>query len=77
MTDAHDGDDVAAQAEYDTDPELRELLTEAAQSPTVHGDNDGDDAGDGAAWVDRLRSGRRLRDVNDNDDDDGAPDGGR
>lgn|GEM_PF-2522621 len=37
VTDAHDGDDVnEAQAEYDTDPELRELLTQAAESPTVH-----------------------------------------
>ncbi len=38
MTDAHDGDDAGAQAEYDGDPELQALLTEAAESPTVHRD---------------------------------------
>ena len=57
-------------------------LTEAAQSPTVHRDDDADhdnDADDGAAWVDRLRTGRRLREVtgvddnNDDDDDDNDP----
>lgn len=67
MMDAHDGDDGDAQADYDADPELRELLTEAAESPTVHRVNDGDDADDGAAWVERLRTGSRLRDVNADD----------
>jgi hypothetical protein len=33
MTDVHD--DVDAQSEYDADPDLRELLTEAAESPSV------------------------------------------
>ena len=102
--DARDGDGVDAQAEHDADPELQELLTRAALSPTVHRD-DADDAhrervheaadraldkdadliqrlrddddDDGRAWVDRLRSGSRLRDViaDDGDDDaDGADD---
>jgi len=89
MTDVDDGDGVDAQAEYDGDDALRELLTRAAQSPTVHRDNDGNDgnddndADDGAAWVDRLRSGSRLRDViadddsnDDNNADDDRPVGG-
>lgn len=46
VTDDHDGDDVGAQAEYDGGPELRELLTRAAASPTVHGVNDGRDGDD-------------------------------
>jgi len=73
MTDARDGDDVDAQAQYDADPDLQALLTEAAQSPTVHRDDDADhdnDADDGAAWVDRLRTGRRLREVTGVDDSD-------
>ena len=115
MSDARDGDDVDAQAEYADDVELQELLTRAAESPTVHRDDDAsdddtddgghrdrvheaadralnksadliqrlrdhdvDDSGvDGRAWVDRLRSGRRLREVIANDGnnaDDGADD---
>lgn len=62
-------DDEDAQAEYNADTDLQELLTRAWASPTVHRDDDGDDVGDGAAWVDRLRSGSRLRDVTDDDDD--------
>jgi len=46
MTVARDGDDVDAQADYDADPALRELLTRAAESPTVHRDNADDNDGD-------------------------------
>lgn len=49
-----------AQAEYDGDPD-----------PDLHDDDDGD----GAAWVDRLRSGSRMRDVIAEDDDNDVDDG--
>ena len=74
--DADDGDGVDAQAEYDANVDaLQELLTRAAESPTVHRERggDGDEAADGAAWVDRLRSGSRLREHDHDGDDVGGP----
>jgi len=90
---AHDVGDADAQAEYDADPALRELLTQAAQSPTVHRDNAaGDDNDADDAHRERVHDSadralnkdadllQRLKDDNagsDGSDADGAPDGGR